>query len=137
MSVWASCYGSDPWMFTNICLCFSSSCLHLPGSIAVHPRLLPAGPLPDGTNSCSGLLAFILCREWASSVGNLVLRPYIIILKCLGKGDGRVAHRQPTASWWVCFGGQVTSSFDKTWNLMLPVATSPHYFAPTVGGHQP
>lgn len=75
-----------------ICLCSSSSCLHLPGSIAVYPCLLPAGPLPDGTNPCLGLLASTLCREWAS----LVLRPYIIIITVLGgtrrEGGAQTAH---------------------------------------------
>lgn len=79
-------------MLTNLCLCFSSSCLYLPGSIAVYPCLLPAGPLPDGTNPCLGLLASTLCREWAS----LVLRPYIIIITVLGgtrrEGGAQTAH---------------------------------------------
>lgn len=79
-----------------ICLCSSSSCLHLPGSIAVYPCLLPAGPLPDGTNTCLGLLASILHREWASTVGNLVPRPYIMIITVLGgtrrEGGAQTAH---------------------------------------------
>lgn len=100
----SSCRGRGPWVFTNLCLCSSPSCFRLPGSTAVYPCLLPAGPLPDGTSARLGFLppSYSGSGLHGGESGSQVVQQ--TPSQGSGELEGKVAHRQPTASWWVFFG---------------------------------